>query len=217
MGKAALPRLIAPTHTHACEAVGIYRDTTVTLTWALHIEGGFPGEVWRSRVQDREPLAEVKRPAGGERRASRLSMGRRKSSSTCLATSMDSSRSKSPSWSELAKRGMLGKLGGLMVPNPHRECSICSSQRPESRRDRTSSTLAGTPTRPDSSHWLLGDSLVPLISLDITSYHDPKEFIFPHLDSSVSQDDWPEGSTLHSGMSFTYIYYHTIQQVTGSF
>lgn len=84
----------------------------------------------------------------------------------------------------------------------------------QSLRDRTGSTLAGTPTRLDSSHWLLGDSLVPLISLDITLYHDPKEFIFPHLNSSVSQGDWPEGSTLHSGMSFTYIYYHTIQQVT---
>lgn len=119
------------------------------LTWALHIEGGFLS--MESSIQDREPLAEVKRPAGGERRGSRPSMGRRKSSSTCLATSMLSSRSKSPSWSRtgsgLEKSRMLEKLAGLMAPNPQRESSDCSSQGLGSLEDMTRGSLAETPTR----------------------------------------------------------------------
>lgn len=111
-------------HTRTRAKLSVYTEILQSqLTRALHIEGSFPREAWRPRVQDREPLAEVKRPAGGERRGSRLSMGRRKSSSTCLATSMDSSRSNSPSWSRpgsgLAKRGTLRKLVGLMALNPH--------------------------------------------------------------------------------------------------
>lgn len=109
------------------------------------------GEARHSGVQDREPLAEVKRPAGGERRESRLSMGRRKSSSTCLATSMVSSRSNSPSWSRtgsgLSKRGMLEKLAGLMVPNHHRESSVCFPQILEFPKDGPSGILTGMPTR----------------------------------------------------------------------
>lgn len=81
-------------HTKASVCTAMLRSQ---LVWTLHIEYCFQREAWNSNIHDREPLAEVKRPAGGERRGSIPSMGLRKSSSTCRATSMVSSKSNSPS------------------------------------------------------------------------------------------------------------------------
>lgn len=135
------------THMHACKGVGVHSHTKLT-TRTLHIEYCFQKEAWDSNIHEREPLAEVKRPAGGERRESRLSIGRRKSSSTCLATSMVSSRSNSPSWSRtgsgLVKRGgcqrelaFLTASGSLGTAS-----SLLSTQ---TRLMRTGPVLAGCP------------------------------------------------------------------------
>lgn len=96
----------------------------------------FQREVQRSNIHESEPLAEVKRPVGGERRGSRLSIGRRKSSSTCRATSMVSSRSNSPSWS---------RTGSGLVEREGRQRELACLTAPSSWR--TASSLLPTQTR----------------------------------------------------------------------
>lgn len=98
------------THTCAvCKGTNMHSDTKITIKMNPSQESCFQREVWDSHIQESEPLAEVKSPSGGDRRGSRLSIGRRRSSSTCRATSMVSSRSNSPSWSRtgsgLVERG----------------------------------------------------------------------------------------------------------------
>lgn len=130
------------------------------------MEHGFQGKAWGSDVQESEPLVEAKRPAGGERRGSRLSIGRRKSSSTCRATSMVSSRSNSPSWSRtgsgLVDREGLSEGAGLLhspkllgdssQPAPHSAQSLMGTGPALARRPHPTVNKAIDP-------WLVGRHL----------------------------------------------------------
>lgn len=149
------------------------------LIGTLHIEYCFQREEWDSNIQESEPLAEVKRPAGGDRQGSRLSIGRRRSSSMCRATSMVSSRSNSPSWSGtgsglVERRVCQRELACLIAPRSSHRChGNRTSFGPPKSSQLVSGSLGGTPV----------SSLATLLS-------DHREFIFLFLFSSVKQGAW---------------------------
>lgn len=151
----------------------------------------FQREVWDSNIQESEPLAEVKSPVGGDRRGSRLSIGRRRSSSTCRATSMLSSRSKSPSWSRtvsglVERRGRQSELACLTAPSSWGQSPACSPLRPEYHGNKTSSGQTPIPQVEFVTGSLGG---TPVSSLT-TSLRDSREFTFLSLSSSVKRGGW---------------------------